>query len=270
MFYNQIEEEYIRYREKYEEIPKDDPMSVYLRGQSFDWPVMTTLHRFYNGEVTPGNLCMGMWNPTKSVFSNIAYMQHYGKATRFLDFTKSLPVAVYFACADKTQENENGVIYMCAYTVRKEYYPDSLVIEKLLQLTREISLTQFVEGVFGNRISQEQKREESLSILGWINHGFMVEPSCIEKESIKVWNKRLYAQDGAFFVAGNKTIPADIKPFSTNIDNTKICPQLASIPSTVTTSPYVDKIIIPSEEKKSLLMYLDSIGINGRTLYLES
>jgi hypothetical protein len=46
-------------------------------------------------------------------FDEITKMQHYGFPTNFLDFTENPLVALFFACADKTQLEKDGAVFVC-------------------------------------------------------------------------------------------------------------------------------------------------------------
>ena len=82
-----------------------DELLFYYRGHSdIDWDLVPTIIRSRRKVTEHSEICRAMndgnWSLVDSSFVNIARMQHYGYATRFLDYTTSLDVALYFACND--------------------------------------------------------------------------------------------------------------------------------------------------------------------------
>ena len=107
-------------------------------------------------------------------------------------------------------------------------------------------------------------------LLAWIDHGFMITPTKEEAEKSMSWNPRMYSQKGVFFVQGNKTVGEINKSaWSRNIPLVTITTELADIPSTISTSRFVEKIIIPCKEKKNILKTLEEKGIDKKSLYLD-
>ena len=56
--------------------------------------------------------------PPTSTIEWLALMQHHGMPTRLLDFSKNPLVALYFACSEKSWD-EDGVVYSTKFTIKK-------------------------------------------------------------------------------------------------------------------------------------------------------
>ena len=262
-----------------------EQLEVFYRGQARDWELKSKLQReIEDGEkeakqkinVSDFILQNASWDKERSVFENIAHMQHYGKPTRFLDFTKSMDVALYFAC--ESEKQEDGVIYCCSYPGRNcEFYEVELMME-IAQLTQPIQVDEFVKLFLGKNPyirdllgygDLDLRERLGLRILSWADHGFMIVPTDEEAEKLKEWNPRMYSQKGVFFVQGNKIQGDDTRPMTRNISRVIITNELSEIPSTISTSRHIDKIVIPYQDKEELLKVLHSKGVNKKSLYLE-
>lgn len=265
-----------------------DQLEVFYRGQASDWELKSKLQREKEEEekktkqevnVSDFFLENATWNKEYSVFENIAHMQHYGKPTRFLDFTTSIDVALYFAC--ESQKQEDGVIYCCSYQGRNCAFYDVELMMEIAQLKEPIKVHEFVKlflskyphvrdllGYSGNGDSYLREKL-GLRILSWADHGFMIVPTDEEAEKLKKWNPRMYSQKGVFFVQGNKIQGNDTRPMTRNISQVVISNELSDMPTTITTSRHINKIIIPYQDKEELLGVLDSKGVNKKSLHLE-
>lgn len=265
----------------------NDQLKVFYRGQAKNWELKSKLQRIIEDrekeikqKITVSDFLLenASWNKERSAFENIAHMQHYGKPTRFLDFTTSMDVSLYFAC--EKERNENGVLYCCSYFVRNcESYEVELMME-IAQLKKPISVDEFVRSFLNKHpyiLDLGDDEEEysywheklGLRILSWADHGFMIVPTREEMEKLKEWNPRIYSQEGVFFVQGNKIKGNDTRPMTRNISRVMITDELSDIPATIKESRHIDKIIIPYQDKEEILNILDSKGINKKSLHLE-
>lgn len=206
------------------------------------------------------------WDTNKGLFENIAHLQHYGIHTRFLDFTTDADIAIFFGCGSEYKELVDGEVIVCAYDLRDMDCTDTIVISELGLLEKPVSVSDFVDGILNKypemlaSIDTHFSPEEhlGLSILSWIDHGFMVTPSQDDYERIKAWNPRIYNQKGAFFVPGNKTEPVNPAANTRSIRNTVIYPEIGDIPSTIKSENRIMRFKIPKEEKAAILEELFS------------
>ena len=255
-------------------------LHVYYRGHSDNsWLIKPSICRNNDEKQNENRMLLeqlknGNWDIQRSLFENIAHLQHYGIHTRFLDYTTNADVAIYFAC-EKHVEKDAEII-ACAYDLRSLDYRDTIIITELALLKEPIIVSDFVQKIVAKY--PELKRKDNsyisleedlgLSVLSWIDHGFMVTPSLKDYEHMKEWNPRIWNQKGAFFVPGNKTVPPFPKPFSRSINTTTILPEIADIPSTITHCDYIYHFHIPKDQKTAILEELATEkGINRSFIY---
>lgn len=143
----------------------------YYRGHSdIDWDLVPTIIRSRRKVTEYSEICRAMndgnWSLADSAFVNIARMQHYGYATRFLDYTTSLDVALYFACNDSNYYHRDGCISICPYTNDRHIEtPDTLAISELALLTSDISLMDFAKSVSEKHESAIKKSTNYIKLI---------------------------------------------------------------------------------------------------------
>ena len=209
----------------------------------------------------------------ENLLTYIAKCQHYGKKTRFLDFSTDINVALFFACNQDNDKDKDGSLFICPYVPRKMSWIDSFIISELSMLKEEISLMDFSDNIL-RKYSALKSHYEDISelctqIVSWLDHGFLVLPDKDEYEKMKEYNKRIYNQKGAFFVCGNRTKkPLDSwSRISSHAGDNIIIPEINDVPDTIQSSKFVTNIKIPSQLKSSILDYLNEKGINEDYLY---
>ena len=111
----------------------------YYRGHSdIDWDLVPTIIRSRRKVTEYSEICRAMndgnWSLADSAFVNIARMQHYGYATRFLDYTTSLDVALYFACNDSNYYHRDGCISICPYSSNETSFSAEYLLNESSEL----------------------------------------------------------------------------------------------------------------------------------------
>lgn len=239
---------------------------LFFRGQSdYSWKLEVSIKR-YNNLVEWKEL--EEYDPNvDNLFSYIAKCQHYGKKTRFLDFTTDIDIALFFACDEN--EDIDGSLYMCPYVPRKASWNDTIIVSELSLLKDEISVDNFASQLLAKYADLRNKYsntvEISTRIVSWLDHGFMVLPDTNEYEIMKKDNPRIYNQKGAFFICGNQTKkPLDdpCRRISTHAGYNIIIPKISDIPDTIQENRHITKVKIPSTMKKDILNFLNEKGIN--------
>ncbi len=239
--------------------------TIYYRGQSNrDWNLIPSIARFGDKEPVFENLT----NHTQ-LFSKLSRMQHYYMPTRLLDYTTDLYVALYFACLD-AHKNHDGCLYATNYHSMKDNYQIVPIICALTQLKEPITIENFVKDIL--KVEEKSKQDQLIEyIASMIHFGFIVEPTQNFYKQHENVNPRILAQKGCFYIPGNKTDKSleGINKKLENARNIKILPSIESTSHILTSYNFTTKFIIPCKLKNTILKYLNSKGINKKTLYLE-
>lgn len=242
--------------------------TLFYRGQTdYLWELEPGIKREPN--LKEWEQLMGYEYDCHSLFDYIAKCQHYGKKTRFLDFTTDINIAL-FLCNEHF--DKDGCVYICPYSPRKAKWHDTIIISELAIQKEEITVDDFSRYLFNKYKDIRDNYEDNIQlctyIVSWLDHGFMVMPDINEYEQMKGYNKRLYNQKGAFFICGNETKkPLDSwSRISTYAGNNVIIPTVCAVPATINKSKFVTKVKVPSFMKKDILDYLDEKGINSTSL----
>ena len=198
-------------------------------------------------------------------FAALVKMQHYGMPTRLLDTTTNPLVALYFACEDTSQKDNNGAVFVfpnlaVSWSTNPvvelimdfvfNYHPQHVCVDKMLCNTQR-SYPNSAEPLILKDIE---------SLLYYLT--IPVFPVMPAKT-----NARIEAQDGAFFIFGmslcnqekilnsgtSETSYYSFDPVEIE-DHQKLCQSVV-------------KLIIPSSVKETILEQLDMLGINERKLF---
>lgn len=265
-----IEKEKREYFNIVDSDPYKNSLTLFFRGQSdYSWELKPSIMRqesIYEWEELKD------YNPNKdNLVTYIAKCQHYGKKTRFLDFTTDINIALFFAC---NQDDEiDGSLFICPYVPRKMSWCDSFIISELTLLKEEITLRDFSDNLLKKYAELNSYYKDTTElctyIVSWLDHGFAVLPDKDEYEKMKEYNKRIYNQKGSFFACGNKTKrPLDSwSRISSHASNNIIVPEINDVPHTIQGSRFVTKIKISSDLKSNILDVLNEKGINEDYLY---
>ena len=265
----QITKEYNKYFDlpRASNIQKDVFVQPFYRGQTdSEWDIEPSLLHTKLSEQQKKNIKIpkGL-----SLFSAIAYKQHYYTGTRFIDFTMNPDIAVYFAC--NKDDDKDGAVFVYCYAPHKAEWYSAIVMSEVEEIisTDKMSLQSLSEKIFYNYPDIQKKFQDIMELNGWIisflDHGFMVLP---DEKSIQD-NLRMQRQQGCFYVCGVKfdhDLRANDRLFST-AGIQYFYPQLAVIPSDLKSGRWLLKIIIPKEKKSDILKQLSDKGITYDYLF---
>lgn len=249
---------------------------LFFRGQSdYSWILIPSIKREDNSntkaeeKLNEWEILEGYDASTDNLFEYIAKCQHYGKKTRFLDFSTDINVALFFACYEK--EDTDASLYMCPYMPRKSCWSDTIIISELSLLRNAISVGDFANELYMKYADLRNRfidiNELSMQLVSWLDHGFIVLPDAKEYEEMKADNPRIYNQKGAFFICGNETQqPLDSRRSNLRAKYNIILPKACGVPDTIQEDIFVTKVKIPSFLKRNILDCLIAKGINKEYL----
>lgn len=198
-------------------------------------------------------------------FDILSKLQHFGFPTRLLDVTSNPLVALYFACADKNEILNDGVVYIFTNLPASwsddplvelvmdfvfEYTPKNLWLEEFLRVTKE---------KYRNKVGRLMPEDIDMML-----HDLTIPAiAVIPKKS----NPRLTAQDGAFFLFGMKKIGMEKSTNPGTLGRIYYSFEPAEVSDEKELWHRSEKIIIPAEIKTKILEELDLLGINQQKLF---
>lgn len=189
-----------------------------------------------------------------STFEKLVKMQHYSLPTRLLDITSNPLVALFFACKDEKQMNEDGELYRFEITEEDLKYYDSdtvSVVSNIARRPHDFS----IQSIKGLPKSTFNKKGEIQYLLHEIrseksHFSAVIDPLHLEMVFCvrpKLDNPRIIRQEGAFFVFGIEDDKSHCAKFDFEYQS----------------------FIINKSEKPKILKQLDILGINESTLFPE-
>ena len=203
--------EILRVAEEYNELyhlPRpgnNTEFRAYYRGQeNFLWTIQPSICRA-NGsmdERTAFDDIKTELESKETLFDKIAYIQHYVTGTRFIDFSSSLDIALFFACKDTSTTGKDGAVYIWSYDPHVSNWIDTTIMMEIICMEHDgyISIKEFsdiLRNRYGERITSTYSRPAllDLALMGYLDYGFMVVPSDYKD------NERMRRQKGAFLSA---------------------------------------------------------------------
>ncbi len=265
----QITKEYNQYfgLPRVSNIQNDVLVQPFYRGQSnSEWNIEPSLlHTDLLGQTRKSiKIPKGL-----SLFSTIAYKQHYYTGTRFIDFTMNPDIAAYFAC--NKNNDKDGAVFVNYYAPHKAEWYSAIVMSEVEEIigTDKVSLQSLSEKMFHNYPDIQKNFQDIRELNGWIisflDHGFMVLP---DEKSIQ-GNLRMQRQQGCFYVCGvmfDCELQANDRFFST-AGIQYFYSQSTVVPNDLKSGRYLLKIIIPKEKKVDILKQLSDKGITYDYLF---
>lgn len=200
------------------------------------------------------------------LFEIMAYKQHYIQATRLIDFTTDIDVALYFACNENF--DKDGAVFLWLYSPYDPEWTRTKIQCELANIKEErISISEFSEKLFykypelKNRYTY--KEDFYTELASFLDHGFMI----MQPRQPKVENTRIQNQKGCLYACGVKfETPIDNMRTSRNAGDNIFCPHEVVPPEELNKGSCLIKIVIPARIKRNILMKLGEKGITKDTL----
>lgn len=200
------------------------------------------------------------------LFEVMAYEQHYIQATRLIDFTTDINVALYFACCDSM--DKEGAVFVWSYSPYDSNWMRTKIQCEIVNLQKdEISIREFAEELFCKFPELKDKyndiRDFYAELVSFLDHGFMImQPRRQQKH-----NARIQRQKGCLYVCGVKfETPIDDMRTSLNAGENIFCPHEVEVPRELDGGRSLVKIVIPAKLKNEIMNVLKSQGITKEYL----
>ncbi len=197
---------------------------IFLRGESnFDWKLVPKLNRKGYKRKKESEILL-KYNKNKIIDKKklIAMAQHYGEATRTIDFTFDINVALFFACYNEEEWVHDGAIYLFAYAPHKIDYKSAYVFNTIALMnenkisTKELSIKlinddgylktfndkekDWNDKIDKNNIRQLDIENVYVDYSSYLHTGFLTIYNLEDEKE----NERIKKQKGVLFYCGSK------------------------------------------------------------------
>ncbi len=235
-------------------------LRAFYRGQSdISWKIMPSICRNQGVDERiseSGDL----------LFEVMAYEQHYIQATRLIDFTTDINIALYFACCDHM--DKDGAIFIWSYSPYDPKWMRTKIQCELVNIQKDkLSIRDFAEELLGKYPELKDKYsyidDFYAELVSFLDHGFMImQPRRQQKNNV-----RIQRQKGCLYVCGVKfETPIDKMWTSVNAGQNIFCPHEVVVPRELDGGHSLVKIIIPAKLKNAVMNELKSKGITKEYL----
>lgn len=200
------------------------------------------------------------------LFEIMAYKQHYIQATRLIDFTTDIDVALYFACHENF--DEDAAVFIWLYSPDDSKWTRTKIQCELVNIKKErISISEFAEEFFCKYPELKDlyscRKEFYSELVSYLDHGFMI----MQPRNPQVENFRIQRQKGCLYVCGVKfETPIDEMRTSVNAGNNILCPHEVVVPKELERGNFLVKIVIPARLKSVIMEQLEEKGITKDSL----
>lgn len=234
------------------ELEAQNKLQTFFRGQKsekYSWEPSVFRDNLLDYESSIYHGCIKQFpmefSGLKTVFDRLAKIQHYGGATRIMDFTVDPLVALWFACNREGEgANTDGKVAM----YRTVYSDENELGVRCLSFLATYS--EEIDNHFFDKLREHLQENHSDDVLreAMKQHYFVIP---------KITNERIRRQKGFFMIFGQDGEEKNVSRLDNTFGRGEEYPG------------YIGYITIPSEAKESLLSELENMGITDSYLMPE-
>lgn len=236
-------------------------MQAFYRGQSdSSWKITPSICRDISVDES-------ISESGDSLFEVMAYNQHYIHATRLIDFSTDIDVALYFACCDNLDKDAS--IFIWSYSPDDSRWMRTKIQCELVNVEeKRLSIKEYAEILFQKYPELEDKysyKEDFYTeLVSYLDHGFIILRPC----NPHIDNLRIQRQKGCLYVCGVKfETPIDKMRTSRYAGDNIFCPHEVVAPKELDKGSFLVKIIIPAKIKSIIMEQLAQKGITTEYLF---
>lgn len=200
------------------------------------------------------------------LFEVMAYNQHYIHATRLIDFTMDINVALFFACCENIEKD--AAIFIWSYSPYDPKWTRIKIQCELVNVKKQrISVSEYAEILLQKypelKDNCTYKKDFYTDLVSYLDHGFMI----MQPRNPYLENMRIQRQKGCLYVCGVKfETPIDKMRTSVNAGNNILCPHEPEAPKELDGGNFLVKVVIPARLKNVIMKQLEEKGITKEAL----
>ena len=202
------------------------------------------------------------------LFEVMAYNQHYIHATRLIDFTMDINVALFFACCENIEKD--AAIFIWSYSPYDPKWTRTKIQCELVNVKKQrISVSEYAEILLQKypelKDNYTYKEDFYIDLVSYLDHGFMI----MQPRNPYLGNMRIQRQKGCLYVCGVKfETPIDKMRTSVNAGNNILCPHEPEAPKELDGDKFLVKVVIPARLKNVIMKQLEEKGMTKEALLL--